>query len=144
VRVVVISPYPPTVDARGDVALEIVRDLRRARVDVDVVSPEPSAARHHAPPGTWRSTVRLLRLVRGADRVVIVGDASFLTGRAATSRFLARAFSRLAVDVVPGPPTAWPPPGPVEESIAGRMERLRSGAPTFVRTVVRGRSRRPD
>jgi hypothetical protein len=136
VRAVVISPYPPTPDARGDVALEVVRELRHQGVEVDVVSPEPSAARYRARPDSLFGALRLCRITRGADRVVIVGDTTFLVRRTPTSRALARAFSRLAVEPVAGPASGPRPPGAVDLSLATWMERLRSGGPTLLRTVA--------
>ena len=47
-RVLVVSPYPPIRDGIGAYALQQVRSLRRQGHHVEVLSPVPSAAHHHA------------------------------------------------------------------------------------------------
>lgn len=47
-KVLVVSPYPPRRDGIGSYAVQQVRALLRAGHHVEVCSPEPSAAHHHA------------------------------------------------------------------------------------------------
>ena len=109
-----MGPYPPTADPLGDVTLARVRELRTEGYDVEVVSPAPSAARHHFRTDTVWGRWRLGRVTRGADVVVVVSN----DGR--------RSFGVAAN---------------VHASFANGLQRWRAGAPTFVRTGL-GKLRR--
>jgi hypothetical protein len=124
-RAVVVGPYPPTADPAGAVTLAEVRALRADGHDVLVISPEPSAARVDAAPHTRRGARRIAHLVRDAEIVVWVG--------APPPEVVARAL-RAVLDVrthrtmsAASEPT----------SVADRLELLRAGAPTFVRSLAR-------
>jgi len=124
-RAIVVGPYPPTADPAGAVTLAEVRALRAEGLDVLVISPEPSAARVDACPQTRHGARRIARLVRGADVVVWVGPEP--------PAAVARALRDVAdVRVHAASPQPRPSPG-----IAERLERLRAGAPTFVRSLRR-------
>jgi glycosyltransferase involved in cell wall biosynthesis len=71
VRVLLVAPYPPARDGIATYAAQAAADLRRRGEHVEVVSPEPSAARHHAELGRARGVARLLALSRRADRTVV-------------------------------------------------------------------------
>ncbi len=124
-RAVVVGPYPPTADPAGAITLAEVRALRAEGHDVLVISPEPSAARVDADPTTRRGARRIERLVRGADLVVWVGPApSGTVERALRDVGEVRTHSR--------DPRPMSSPGVTE-----RIELLRGGAPTFVRSLRR-------
>ena len=124
-RAVVVGPYPPTADPAGAVTLAEVRALRAEGLDVLVISPEPSAARVDASPQTRHGARRIAQLVRGADVVVWVGPEP----PAAVARAL-----RDVADVRMRAASPQPRPSP---GITERLELLRAGAPTFVRSLRR-------
>jgi hypothetical protein len=66
-RVVVYGEYPPTPGAAAEETLAAVRARLAAGAEVEVVSPRPSAAHHHADLATVRVAARLARLAAGAD-----------------------------------------------------------------------------
>ncbi len=70
-KVLVVAPYPPARDGIASYAAQAAADLRRRGEQVEVVSPEPSAAQHHADLGRLRGLVSLLRLSRRADRTLV-------------------------------------------------------------------------
>ena len=123
-RVVVVGPYPPTADPAGAITLAEVRALRADGHDVLVISPDPSAARVDASPRTRRGARRITHLVKGADLVLWVGTEP----PPAIERVL-RAVPEVRVHAAP---TSTESP-----SVAERLELLRAGAPTFVRSLLR-------
>lgn len=70
-RTLVVAPYPPIRDGIGSYAVQQVRALRRAGHHVEVLSPQPSAAHHHADLRGVAGARALLRVARGFDRVVL-------------------------------------------------------------------------
>ena len=70
-RILFVTPYPPPFDARARAATERVRALRAEGHQVEVLSPQPSAAHHHDELGSWRSVVRMTRRFRRFDRVEV-------------------------------------------------------------------------
>lgn len=70
-RVLVVAPYPPRRDGIGAYALQQVRSLRRQGHDVEVLSPLPSAAHHHADLRGPAGARALARIGAGFDRVVL-------------------------------------------------------------------------
>ncbi len=70
-RVLVVSPYPPVRDGIGAYALQQVRSLRRQGHDVEVLSPSPSAAHHHADLRGPAGAVALARIGARFDRVIL-------------------------------------------------------------------------
>ncbi len=88
-RVLVVGPYPPTVDPVGAVVLRHVRALRRRGDggvggdgvdDVEVLSPAPSAAHHAADLGDPRGALRLRRAARDRDLVVVHYTSDLVAG----------------------------------------------------------------
>jgi glycosyltransferase involved in cell wall biosynthesis len=71
VKVLLVAPYPPARDGIASYAAQVAADLRHRGDRVEVVSPEPSAAHHHADFGTIRGLARLLLLSRRSDRTVV-------------------------------------------------------------------------
>jgi glycosyltransferase involved in cell wall biosynthesis len=70
-KVLLVAPYPPARDGIASYAAQAAADLRRRGEQVEVVSPDPSAAQHHADLGRLRGLVSLLRLSRQADRTIV-------------------------------------------------------------------------
>src|SRR5690349_24856095 len=100
-----ISPYPPVRDGIASYALQTVRALRREGLDVEVLSPGPSAAHHHLDLVGPRGALALAKRVRGYDLMVVQFHPDFFypigssgSERAAVSGALAAAF-RLAARV---------------------------------------------
>jgi glycosyltransferase involved in cell wall biosynthesis len=70
-RILVVSPYPPQRDGLGAYAVQQVKALRHDGHQVEVLSPEPSAAHHHASLVGPAGAKALARTARGFDRVII-------------------------------------------------------------------------
>ena len=70
-KVLVVSPYPPRRDGIGSYAVQQVRALLRAGHHVEVCSPEPSAAHHHASLKGPKGALALRRLMVGFDEVIV-------------------------------------------------------------------------
>jgi glycosyltransferase involved in cell wall biosynthesis len=72
VRVLVVSPYPPDRCGIASYTVQVAATLRKQGHQVDVVSPQPSAARYSANYArTVRGVLRLLALSRRADRTLV-------------------------------------------------------------------------
>lgn len=124
-RILVVSPYPPVRDGIGAYALQQVRSLRRAGHDVEVLSPFPSAAHHHADLRGPAGARALARIGAGFDRVVLhlhpdviyrlppTAGARLGTGLAYGAAFRRLAHVELRVHEIdhrwadPSDPTAW-------------------------------------
>jgi hypothetical protein len=130
-RAVVVGPYPPTADPAGAITLAEVRALRADGYDVLVISRERSAARVDASPRTRRGARRIARLVQGADLVLWVGAEP---PPAVIERVL-RDVGELRMRTTTTAPSAGPSPG-----VGDRLELLRAGAPTLLRSVGRRRA----
>jgi hypothetical protein len=79
-RVVVYGEYPPYTTPGAVATLATVRSLLADGREIEVVSPQPSAAHHHADVGNPRGAAKLARLVGGAELVArldpgILGEA---------------------------------------------------------------------
>lgn len=100
-RVVVAGPYPTMPGPESAATFALVRRLVAAGDDVTVISPQPSAAHHHADPGGPRGAARLAKLVRGADELHLRLDAAALgAGSDARSLFPGRLALRTALQRV--------------------------------------------
>lgn len=66
-----ITPYAPYRDGIAIYAVQEVRALRRSGVEVEVLSPVPSAAHHHLVIGSVPGMTRLLRLAGGYDKIIM-------------------------------------------------------------------------
>lgn len=70
-RVLVVSPYPPIRDGIGTYAAQEVKRLLLEGHDVEVLSPQPSAAHHHLVLRGRRGPLALAKRVAGYDRVIV-------------------------------------------------------------------------
>ncbi len=70
-KVLLVSPYPPLRDGLANYAMQMAAGLRADGDDVEVVSPQPSAAGSHEQFMTLRGLLRVARRARRADRVVV-------------------------------------------------------------------------
>lgn len=70
-RILLVSPYPPSRDGIAAYAVQTAAALRAAGHDVDVLSPGPSAAHGHLDLVGPRGALALAKRVRRYDRVVI-------------------------------------------------------------------------
>jgi glycosyltransferase involved in cell wall biosynthesis len=66
-----VSPYPPRHDGLAQYAVQEVRELRRDGHEVEVLSPEPSAAHHHLDLLHPRGLLALAKRSRRYDRVIV-------------------------------------------------------------------------
>jgi hypothetical protein len=73
-RILLVTSYPPPFDARTRAATAHVRELRADGHVVEVLSPAPSAARHHEELRSWWSFARLVALIRRFDRVMVTEE----------------------------------------------------------------------
>jgi glycosyltransferase involved in cell wall biosynthesis len=71
VRILMVTPYPPVRDGIGNYAVQEVKALRAQGHDVEVLSPEPSAAHHHLELSNRRGPLALAKRVRAYDRIVV-------------------------------------------------------------------------
>lgn len=95
-RVVVFGEYPPFRTPAAEATLATVRALLEAGREIEVVSPRPSAAHHHADPGSPRGAIRLARIVGGAEFVARL-DPGILGESGGRGPAAARAATGLAV-----------------------------------------------
>ncbi|MBM3673549.1 MAG: glycosyltransferase family 4 protein [Actinobacteria bacterium] len=70
-RILMVSIYPPQRDGIAQYAIQEVRALRAEGHEVDVCSPEPSAAHMHLDLRSRRGPYALARRVAGYDRVIV-------------------------------------------------------------------------
>ncbi|MGI8809124.1 MAG: glycosyltransferase family 4 protein [Acidimicrobiales bacterium] len=70
-RLLMVTPYPPLRDGVAAYAVQSVARLRAAGDDVEVLSPDPSAAHHHLDLRGRRGPLALARRVRSYDKVVV-------------------------------------------------------------------------
>jgi glycosyltransferase involved in cell wall biosynthesis len=71
VHVLMVSAYPPVRDGIANYAVQEVKDLRASGHDVEVLSPQPSAAHHHLDLRSRRGKLALAKRLHNYDRVVI-------------------------------------------------------------------------
>ena len=79
-RIIVYGEYPPTPGLAAEVTLELVREYLAGGAEVEVVSPLPTAAHHHADLTTVGGVALLGRLARGAGLDLAL-DPALLAGR---------------------------------------------------------------
>jgi len=70
-RILVVSPYPPIRDGIGTYAAQEVKRLLLEGHDVEVLSPQPSAAHHHLELRGVRGPLALAKRVGAYDRVLV-------------------------------------------------------------------------
>ncbi|MGF1598271.1 MAG: glycosyltransferase family 4 protein [Acidimicrobiales bacterium] len=78
--ILMVTPYAPYRDGIATYAVQEVRRLRADGVDVEVLSPLPSAAHHHLALGGVRGMAALARRARGFDSVVIQFSPEMIFG----------------------------------------------------------------
>ncbi|HJV09637.1 MAG TPA: glycosyltransferase family 4 protein, partial [Acidimicrobiales bacterium] len=70
-RVLMVTPYPPLRDGIAAYAVQSVARLRAEGVDVEVLSPDPSAAHQHLDLRGARGPLALAKRVRNYDKVIV-------------------------------------------------------------------------
>ncbi len=127
-RVVVYGEYPPFPTAGAAATLATVQALLADDRDIQVVSPKPSAAHHHAEIGSPKGGARLAALVGGAELVArfdpgILG-ASGGAGPAAARAGVALAVRRASASTIHLSPLTAPPAGKWVRAILGAADRV--------------------
>ncbi len=87
-RTLFVSPYPPARDGLAAYALQLAGKLRSTGETVDVVSPAPSGARYHTNFLTLSGRLRLMRLSRRYDRVLVQYHPFFFFGSSGKLAYL--------------------------------------------------------
>lgn len=87
-RILMVTPYAPIRDGIASYAVQQVKALRAEGHDVEVLSPQPSAAHHHLDLRSPRGPLALAKRVRAYDRVIIQfhPDVFYVDGASATQR----------------------------------------------------------
>ncbi len=75
-----ITPFAPSRDGIANYAVQEVASLRRSGVDVEVLSPLPSAAHHHLVVGSATGMTRLLRRASRYERIIVQAYPELLFG----------------------------------------------------------------
>ena len=126
----VYGEYPPFPTPGAAATLATVRSLLAGgrEVDIEVVSPKPSAAHHHADVGNPRGAAKLSRLVGGAELVArfdagILGEAGG-AGPAAARAAVALAVRRARSATIALSPLTAPPSPRWVRSILGPADRV--------------------
>jgi glycosyltransferase involved in cell wall biosynthesis len=70
-RILMVTPYPPIRDGIGTYAAQEVKRLLLDGHDVEVLSPQPSAAHHHLALRSPRGVAALAKRVADYDRVIV-------------------------------------------------------------------------
>ncbi len=95
-RILMVSPYPPTRDGLANYAVQEVKRLRADGNDVEVLSPGPSAAHHHLDLNGVRGALALARRVRGYDQVIVQYHPAIFFGERSTPSERTRVYLALA------------------------------------------------
>ena len=127
-RVVVYGDYPPFRTPAAVATLATVQALLADGRDIEVVSPRPSAAHHHAEIGSAKGGVRLASLVGGAELVArfnpgILG-ASGGAGPAGARVAVALAVRRARAATIHLSPLTAAPAGKWVRTILGAADRV--------------------
>ncbi|MFV0260571.1 MAG: glycosyltransferase family 4 protein [Acidimicrobiales bacterium] len=83
-RVLMVTPYAPYRDGIAAYAVQEVRRMRADGVDLEVLSPLPSAAHHHLALGGVRGITALTARARRYDRVIIQFSPEMMFGACRT------------------------------------------------------------
>src|SRR5581483_5722070 len=70
-RILMVTPYPPIRDGIANYAMQEVKRLLAEGHDVEVLSPEPSAAHHHLELTSRRGPLALAKRTGAYDRVIV-------------------------------------------------------------------------
>lgn len=92
-----VTPYAPYRDGIANYAVQEVAAKRKAGLDIEVLSPLPSAAHHHLVIGSPQGMARLLRRSGDFDRIEIQVYPELLFGSAPTRIHRALVWSLLAL-----------------------------------------------
>jgi hypothetical protein len=127
-RVVIYGEYPPFPTPGAMATMASVRSFLAAGRDIEVVSPRPSAAHHHADAGNPKGAAKLALIVRGAEFVARL-DPGILrhtrgAGPVAARTALALAVRRARSTTIYLPPLTTAPAGKWVRSILGPAERV--------------------
>jgi hypothetical protein len=127
-RVVVYGEYPPFPTPGAVATLATVRTLLAEGRDIEVVSPRPSAAHHHAEIGNPKGGARLAGLVGGAELVArfdpgILGSSGGV-GPAGARLAVALAVRRARTATIHLSPLTAPPAGKWVRAILGAADRV--------------------
>lgn len=127
-KVVVYGEYPPFSSPGATATLATVRRLLEAGREIEVVSPQPSAAHHHADAGNPVGAIRLARIVGGAELVARF-DPGLLRHTTGRGPVTARSATALAVRraravTIYLPPLTAPPAGKWVRGILGPAARV--------------------
>lgn len=87
-RILVVSPFPPARDGLAAYGAQVVSDLRAAGETVEVLSPDPSAARYWQRLKTFGGISRTARLGRRADKVIMQFHPEIFFNGMEPSRFV--------------------------------------------------------
>jgi hypothetical protein len=128
-KVVVYGEYPPFRTPGAVATMATVRNLLAAGREIEVVSPQPSAAHHHADPGNPRGAARLARLVGGAELIArldpgILGQTGRRRGPAAARAATGLAVRRARSATLYLPPLTAPPAGKWVRAILAPADRV--------------------
>jgi hypothetical protein len=127
-KVVVYGDYAPFATPGAAATLASVRTLLAAGREIEVVSPRPSAAHHHADAGNPKGAAKLVMIVGGAEFVARL-DPGILrhtrgAGPIAARTALALAVRRARSTTIYFPPLTTAPAGKWVRSILGAAERV--------------------
>jgi hypothetical protein len=127
-RVVVYGEYPPFPTPGAAATLVSVQSYLAAGREIEVVSPQPSAAHHHADAGNPKGAAKLALIVGGAEFVARL-DPGILrhtrgAGPVAARTALALAVRRAGSTTIYFPPLTTAPAGKWVRSILGPAERV--------------------
>jgi glycosyltransferase involved in cell wall biosynthesis len=90
-----VTPYPPARDGLAAYALQLAGKMRAEGETVDVISPAPSGARYHANFLTLRGRIKLVRIARRYDRVLVQYHPFFFFGSSSKLGYLTDILSLL-------------------------------------------------
>jgi len=127
-RVVVYGEYPPFTTPGAAATLATVRSLLADGREIEVVSPKPSAAHHHADVGNPKGAAKLARLVGGAELVArldpgILGQSGG-AGPAAARAAVGLAVRRARSATIHLSPLTAPPAGKWVRAVLGPADRV--------------------
>ena len=138
-RVVVYGEYVPFAGPAAETTLAAVRRFLAEGRTIEVVSPRPSAAHHHAHVGNPQGAAKLARLTGGAELHAwfdpgILGNAGSLAPSAARVA-LGLAVRRARSAVIHLPPLTAPPAGKWVRTILGPAHQVVVASPADAETL---------
>jgi hypothetical protein len=139
-RVIVYGEYPPFPTPGAAATLATVRGLLSDGREIEVVSPKPSAAHHHADIGNPKGAAKLARLVGGAELVArfdpgILGQSGGKASPAAARAAVGLAVRRARTASIYLSPLTAPPAGKWVRSLLSPAERVVVASPEDAATL---------